>query len=101
MESCLAMSEAPISCALSLSTFWPSTIRLRPNFTPWAFALDNTCPICQAGYQIQCVNDRLMGAEGASAPFLRVPLADGTQVATSDQPTGCCSSMPTKFAKKG
>src|SRR5216117_2908410 len=41
------------------------------------FASDNTCPICQAGYQSRCVNNQLVGAEGAQAPFLRVPLADG------------------------
>ena len=50
------------------------------------FASDNTCPICRAGYQSRCVDARLMGAEGAQAPFLRVPLADGTLVATPDLP---------------
>src|SRR5919202_6188559 len=50
------------------------------------FASDNTCPICQAGYQSRCVNYQLIGAEGAQAPFLRVPLADGTLVATPDLP---------------
>src|SRR5947199_2200942 len=33
------------------------------------FASDNTCPICQAGYQSRCVNSRPVGAEGAQAPF--------------------------------
>src|SRR5439155_17502989 len=51
------------------------------------FASDNTCPICQAGYQSRCVDARLMGAEGAQAPMLRVPLADGTLVATPDIPS--------------
>src|SRR5438132_9084081 len=51
------------------------------------FASDNTCPICQAGYQSRCVDARLMGAEGAQAPMLRVPLADGTLVATPDMPS--------------
>ncbi len=51
------------------------------------FASDNTCPICQAGYQSRCVDARLMGAEGAQAPWLRVPLADGTLVATPDIPS--------------
>src|SRR5438132_4325365 len=51
------------------------------------FASDNTCPICQAGYQSRCVNNQLIGAEGAQAPFLRVPLADGTLVATPDIPS--------------
>jgi threonine dehydrogenase-like Zn-dependent dehydrogenase len=51
------------------------------------FASDNTCLICQAGYQSRCVNNQLIGAEGAQAPFLRVPLADGTLVATPDLPS--------------
>src|SRR5919202_3363148 len=50
------------------------------------FASDNTCPICQAGYQSRCVHAQPMGAEGAQAPFLRVPLADGTLVATPELP---------------
>jgi threonine dehydrogenase-like Zn-dependent dehydrogenase len=50
------------------------------------FASDNTCPICRAGYQGRCVNAVPMGAEGAQAPLLRVPLADGTLVATPDLP---------------
>jgi threonine dehydrogenase-like Zn-dependent dehydrogenase len=51
------------------------------------FASDNTCPICQAGYQSRCVDARPVGAEGAQAPRLRVPLADGTLVATPDIPS--------------
>ena len=51
------------------------------------WASDNTCPICQAGYQCRCVDARPMGAEGAQAPWLRVPLADGTLVATADIPS--------------
>ena len=50
------------------------------------FASDNTCPICQAGYQGRCVNAVPMGALGAQAPLLRVPLADGTLVATPEIP---------------
>jgi threonine dehydrogenase-like Zn-dependent dehydrogenase len=50
------------------------------------FASDNTCPICHAGYQSRCVQAQPIGAEGAQAPFLRVPLADGTLVATPDLP---------------
>jgi threonine dehydrogenase-like Zn-dependent dehydrogenase len=50
------------------------------------FASDNTCPICRAGYQSRCVQARPIGAEGAQAPLLRVPLADGTLVATPDLP---------------
>ena len=51
------------------------------------FASDNTCPICQAGYQSRCVHAYLINAEGAQAPLLRVPLADGTLVATPDIPS--------------
>ncbi len=50
------------------------------------WASDNSCPICQAGYQSRCVDARPMGAEGSQAPWLRVPLADGTLVATPALP---------------
>jgi threonine dehydrogenase-like Zn-dependent dehydrogenase len=50
------------------------------------FASDNSCQICRAGYQSSCVRRQPMGAEGAQAERLRVPLADGTLVATPDQP---------------
>jgi threonine dehydrogenase-like Zn-dependent dehydrogenase len=50
------------------------------------FASDNTCPICQAGYQSSCVHRELVGANGAQAEYLRVPLADGTLVATPGTP---------------
>jgi threonine dehydrogenase-like Zn-dependent dehydrogenase len=48
------------------------------------FASDNTCPHCQAGYQTACQHKELVG--GAQAPRLRVPLADGTLVATPETP---------------
>ena len=51
------------------------------------FASDNTCPICQAGYQSRCVHSQYVGAGGAQAPRLRVPLADDTLVATPDLPS--------------
>jgi threonine dehydrogenase-like Zn-dependent dehydrogenase len=51
------------------------------------FASDNTCPICQAGYQSSCVHKEYVGAGGAQAELLRVPLADGTLVATPDLPS--------------
>jgi threonine dehydrogenase-like Zn-dependent dehydrogenase len=51
------------------------------------FASDNTCPICQAGYQSRCVHSQYVGAGGAQAPRLRVPLADGTLVATPELPS--------------
>jgi threonine dehydrogenase-like Zn-dependent dehydrogenase len=50
------------------------------------WATDNTCEICRAGYQSGCVNRVPMGALGAQADLLRVPLADGTLVATPDIP---------------
>ena len=51
------------------------------------WASDNTCEICRAGYQSACVNRVPMGALGAQAELLRVPLADGTLVATPDVPS--------------
>jgi threonine dehydrogenase-like Zn-dependent dehydrogenase len=51
------------------------------------FASDNTCEICQAGYQSRCVHAVPMGAIGTQAERLRVPLADGTLVATPSEPT--------------
>jgi threonine dehydrogenase-like Zn-dependent dehydrogenase len=48
------------------------------------FASDNTCPHCRFGYQTSCQHRALVG--GAQAPLLRVPLADGTLVATHDRP---------------
>jgi threonine dehydrogenase-like Zn-dependent dehydrogenase len=50
------------------------------------FASDNTCDICRAGYQSSCIHREPVGAEGAQAELLRVPLADGTLVATPDVP---------------
>jgi threonine dehydrogenase-like Zn-dependent dehydrogenase len=48
------------------------------------FASDNTCEICQAGYQTSCLHRQ--GVSGAQAQYMRVPLADGTLVATPDVP---------------
>ena len=45
---------------------------------------DNTCPHCRAGYQSSCMHREFMTR--AQAPVLRVPLADGTLVATPDVP---------------
>jgi threonine dehydrogenase-like Zn-dependent dehydrogenase len=47
---------------------------------------DNTCAICQAGYQSRCAHTEYVGLGGAQAPLLRVPLADGTLVATPGLP---------------
>jgi len=46
---------------------------------------DNTCVICRDGYQSSCVHREFMNE--AQAPQLRVPLADGTLVATNDVPS--------------
>ncbi len=51
------------------------------------FASDNTCEICHDGYQSRCVHVEYVGAGGAQAPLLRVPLADGTLVATPEVPS--------------
>src|SRR3954471_12832208 len=51
------------------------------------FASDNTCEICRAGYQPSCPHAEIMGPLGAQAEHLRVPLADGTLVATPDPPS--------------
>ncbi|MEU1190353.1 zinc-dependent alcohol dehydrogenase family protein [Streptomyces sp. NPDC005859] len=48
-------------------------------------ASDNTCPNCQAGYQTNCM--RRDFPNGCQAEYIRVPLADGTLVATPEQPT--------------
>ena len=48
------------------------------------FASDNTCPNCKAGYPSGCQHREFIG--DAQAPLLRVPLADGTLVATRDVP---------------
>ena len=48
-------------------------------------ASDNTCPNCQFGYHSSCVQREFMST--AQAPLLRVPLADGTLVATPGIPS--------------
>src|SRR5439155_26460798 len=50
------------------------------------FASDNTCEVCRAGYQSSCINREGIGAIGTQAELARVPLADGTLVATPDVP---------------
>ena len=49
------------------------------------FASDNTCPNCQYGYQTSCQHREFVST--AQAAVLRVPLADGTLVATPDVPS--------------
>jgi threonine dehydrogenase-like Zn-dependent dehydrogenase len=51
------------------------------------FASDNTCEICRSGYQPSCPNREAFGPSGAAqAERMRVPLADGTLVATPEVP---------------
>ncbi|MEU4243493.1 zinc-dependent alcohol dehydrogenase family protein [Actinoplanes sp. NPDC026619] len=50
------------------------------------FASDNTCEICQAGYQSRCIHAEGIGGLGAQAEYLRIPWADGTLVATPELP---------------
>ncbi|MEW2354579.1 zinc-dependent alcohol dehydrogenase family protein [Spirillospora sp. NPDC029432] len=50
------------------------------------FASDNTCEICRAGYQSRCVHAEPIGALGTQAQYARIPLADGTLVATPGMP---------------
>ncbi|WP_026925204.1 zinc-dependent alcohol dehydrogenase family protein [Glycomyces arizonensis] len=49
-------------------------------------ASDNTCAICQAGYQSHCVEREWIDPLGAQSEYLRVPQADGTLVATPGTP---------------
>lgn len=54
-------------------------------FVVGSFVLsDNTCPHCRFGFQSSCEQREFM--LGAQAPYARVPLADGTLVATDTMP---------------
>lgn len=54
-------------------------------FVVGSFCLsDNTCPHCRFGFQSSCQHGEFM--TGAQAPYARVPLADGTLVATAELP---------------
>jgi threonine dehydrogenase-like Zn-dependent dehydrogenase len=59
---------------------------VRPgHFVVGSFATsDNTCPHCHHGYQSSCSRREFITR--AQAPYLRVPLADGTLVATPEAP---------------
>jgi threonine dehydrogenase-like Zn-dependent dehydrogenase len=50
------------------------------------FASDNTCEICRAGYQSSCIHRQPGAPTGAQAQYARIPLADGTLVATPGMP---------------
>ena len=55
-------------------------------FVVGSFAMsDNTCPHCQLGYQSSCQQREWVTR--AQAPYMRVALADGTLVSTSDSPS--------------
>jgi threonine dehydrogenase-like Zn-dependent dehydrogenase len=62
---------------------------------------DNTCPHCRRGLQSSCQQRQLM--IGAQAPRARVPLADGTLVATCELPPGfrACLRLRTCSAPAG
>lgn len=50
------------------------------------FTSDNTCEICRAGVPSRCVRAQGMGGIGTQAEYARIPLADGTLVATEQMP---------------
>jgi threonine dehydrogenase-like Zn-dependent dehydrogenase len=60
---------------------------IRPGqFVVGSFVIsDNSCPHCKFGFQSSCEQREFM--TGAQAPLARVPLADGTLVATPGMPS--------------
>jgi threonine dehydrogenase-like Zn-dependent dehydrogenase len=50
------------------------------------FASDNNCEICRAGYHSSCVHRQPGAPTGSQAEYARIPLADGTLVATPEMP---------------
>ncbi len=50
-------------------------------------ASDNTCEICQAGYQSRCINHIFMTTVGTQSERARIPFADGTLVKVPGTPT--------------
>ncbi len=50
-------------------------------------ASDNTCEICQAGFQSRCIHQVMMGGVGTQSDYARIPLADGTLVVIEGDPT--------------
>ena len=47
---------------------------------------DNTCEICQSGFQSKCVHAEFVADIGTQAEKARIPYADGTLVPTPGQP---------------
>ncbi len=64
-----------------------TTVRLGQFVIGSFFASDNTCEVCRAGYQSSCLHRQPVGAIGTQAEFARIPLADGTLVATPEVPS--------------
>jgi threonine dehydrogenase-like Zn-dependent dehydrogenase len=64
-----------------------STIKIG-DFVVGSFVIsDNTCEICRAGYQSHCVNAQFVSRlVGTQSELARIPLADGTLVATPGPP---------------
>jgi len=57
------------------------------DFVVGSFMLsDNTCEICASGFQARCAHPQAGGIGGMQAQRARVPLADGTLVATPGPP---------------
>lgn len=50
-------------------------------------ASDNSCEICQAGFQSRCIHQVMMGSIGTQSEYARIPLADGTLVTVPGKPT--------------
>ncbi len=61
---------------------------VRPgDFVVGSFVIsDNTCEICQAGFQSKCVHAEFVAQIGTQSDKARIPLADGTLVKTPGQP---------------
>ena len=53
---------------------------------PFVASGDN-CPVCESGFQSYCPNRVEMPTIGAQAERARIPFADGTLLATPEQPT--------------
>src|SRR3546814_475802 len=50
-------------------------------------ASDNTCEICEAGFQSRCIHQVMMGSVGTQSEYARIPLAHGTLVPVHGEPT--------------
>ena len=86
-------STGPRRWDTSTSASWSRSARPSRTIRPGQFVIgsffasDNTCEICRAGYQSSCIHRELVGAIGTQAEYARIPLADGTLVATPDVPS--------------